>query len=211
VHPHRHSAVVGASSIPSFKFLVEHLVSQRLAEGNWRDWSSAGVTYPKGMLIGRLTLNGWDRYEELSRKGGVGTRAFIAMKFGEAELNEVLDKHLRPAVKRTGFDLMRLDDEPRAGLIDNRLRMEIKQARFLLADLTHANNGAYWEAGYAEGLGKPVIYLCKKAAFEGKQTRPHFDTNHHQTIIWDQATIQTDMDGLVATIRFSIAEARQSD
>jgi len=211
LHPDRYIAGVGASSIPSFKYLVEHLVNDGLAEGAWQDLTSAGVKYPKGMLVGRLTLKGWERYEELSRRGGVGTRAFIAMKFGEAELNQVLDKHLRPAVRRTGFEIVKLDDEPRAGLIDNRLRMEIKQARFLLADLTHANNGAYWEAGYAEGLGKPVIYLCKKAAFEDKNTRPHFDTNHHQTIIWDQATMPTDMDSLVATIRFSIPEARQSD
>ena len=63
----------------------------------------------------------------------------------------------------------------------------------------------------AEGLAKPVIYLCKQAAFEDKKTPPHFDTNHHQTIIWDQATMLADMDSLVATIRFSIPEARQSD
>ena len=60
-------------------------------------------------------MKGWERFDELSRKGGVGTRAFIAMQFGDAELNEVLENHLRPAVKRTGFDLMKLDDEPRAG------------------------------------------------------------------------------------------------
>jgi hypothetical protein len=211
VHPDRFIAVAGASSLPSFKYLIEQLVRQGLAEGDWVDPISGRTTYSGGTPEGRLTLKGWERYEELRRKGGVGTRAFIAMEFGDAELNEVLEKHFRPAVERTGYELMKLDDEPRAGLIDNRLRVQIKHARFLLADLTHANKGAYWEAGYAEGLGKPVIYLCKKAAFEDKKTRPHFDTNHHQTIIWDQATMPTDMDSLVATVRFSIPEARQSD
>ena len=38
----------------------------------------------------------------------------------------------------------------------------IRDAKFVIADLTHDNNGAYWEAGYAEGLGKPVIYICEK-------------------------------------------------
>jgi nucleoside 2-deoxyribosyltransferase len=134
-----------------------------------------------------------------------------SLRFRNPELNDVLENHLRPAVRRTGFELRKLDDEPQAGLIDNRLRVEIKQSRFLLADLTDANNGAYWEAGYAEGLGKPVIYLCKRAAFSNEATRPHFDTNHHQTIMWDQATMPADMDSLVATIRFSIPEAKQTD
>jgi len=91
----------------------------------------------------------------------------------------------------------------------DRLRIEIRQARFLLADLTQANNGAYWEAGYAEGLGKPVIYLCEKSYFAKMST--HFDTNHHLTILWDMSTIGDDMDRLTATIRFSIPEARQTD
>ena len=46
----------------------------------------------------------------------------------------------------------------------------IRDAKFVIVDLTHDNHGAYWEAGYAEGLGKPVIYVCKKDKFE---TRVH--------------------------------------
>jgi nucleoside 2-deoxyribosyltransferase len=63
-------------------------------------------------------------------------------------------------VAATGFILRRLDDEPKAGLIDDRMRAEIQASRFVIVDLTHMNRGAYWEAGYAEGLGKPVIYTC---------------------------------------------------
>ena len=45
------------------------------------------------------------------------------------------------------------------------------------------NQGAYWEAGYAEGLRKPVIYTCKKSVFETEGT--HFDTNHRVHVLWD--------------------------
>ena len=64
-----------------------------------------------------------------------------------------------------GFDLFKSDDEPRAGLIDDQLRVDIQSSDFLIADLTHDNLGAYWEAGYAEGLGKPVIYTCEQENF----------------------------------------------
>ena len=71
----------------------------------------------------------------------------------------------------------------KAGSIDERLRVEIRRSRFLIADLTDRNAGAYWEAGFAEGLGKPVIYTCEKSVFEEEKT--HFDTNHMHTVLWD--------------------------
>lgn len=212
INPEKFMAIVGTSTFEGLNFVVGALVEQGLVEGQWRNWNETeGPTHTTGALTGRLTFRGWERFYHLTRIGGVGTRAFLAMKFNDAELDEMVRRHMRPAVEKTGFAVRRLDDEPRAGLIDDRLRLEIRLARFLLADLTHANNGAYWEAGYAEGLGKPVIYLCKKAVFDDPGQRPHFDTNHHLTITWDGPTIADDMERLKATIRFSIPEARQSD
>ncbi|NQT23833.1 hypothetical protein HQ585_00600 [candidate division KSB1 bacterium] len=114
---------------------------------------------------------------------------------------ELFRQHFVPAVEETGFELRILRDVLQAGLIDNQLRVEIRKSRFLLTDLSHNNNGAYWEAGYAEGLGKPVIYLCEKNVFDDVTTKPHFDTNHHTTIIWDQENIEPAMIELKATIR----------
>ena len=48
------------------------------------------------------------------------------------------------------------------------MRERIRDAAFVLVDLTHDNPGAYWEGGYAEGLGKPVIYICEASKF-GKE------------------------------------------
>jgi nucleoside 2-deoxyribosyltransferase len=112
-------------------------------------------------------------------------------------------------VKETGFNLEKLNDRPEAGIIDNILRQRIRQVRFVICDLTHGNHGAYWEAGFAEGLGKPVIYTCKKAVFEGAEgEKPHFDTNHHQTIVWSVDNLEKNAEELKATIRCSIPEAK---
>ena len=131
----------------------------------------------------------------------------MAMKFGEPDLDAFLSDHLRPAVKATGFELRRLDDTPKAGLIDDRPRVEIQACRFLIADLTHANNGAYWEAGYAEGLGKPVIYTCKRSEFAKAS---HFDTNHHLTVLWEPDQLAEAAKSLTNTIRATIPEASRS-
>lgn len=151
-----------------------------------------------------MTAKGWDLYEELLRAHSESRIAFLAMKFGDEQLNRVIHDHVYPAVAATGFKLLNLQDSLKAGLIDDRMRVEIRRARFLLADLTHHSNGAYWEAGFGEGLGKPVIYLCRRDVFKDKDKPTHFDTNHHLTIDWDVGTIHVDMERLKNTIRATL-------
>lgn len=109
-----------------------------------------------------LTLNGWVRYDELSKSSIDSRQAFMAMPFGNDTLDKVFQKHWAPAVTSAGFNLVRLDTRERAGLIDDRLRVEIRRSRFLIAEITGHNRGAYWEAGFATGLDRPVIYMCEK-------------------------------------------------
>ena len=111
---------------------------------------------------------------------------------------------VKPTVKEaTGYDLVDLSDLSKAGLIDNLIVTQIRDSRFVIADLTDDNRGAYWEAGYAEGLGKPVIYICKKEKFDdGKGT--HFDTNHYTTVLWSTNDKDAVRQELAATVRRSL-------
>ena len=100
-------------------------------------------------------MAGWQKYEELQRFVTVSRRAFVAMEFPskitrkELLLSDtLLDNYLIPAVRSTGFDLANaLRSEPKAGNIHARLEGEIRGARFVVAELSNHNNGAYWEAG----------------------------------------------------------------
>jgi len=134
----------------------------------------------------------------------------MAMQYHDPELDKVFAECFGPAVYETGFDLRRLDEAPPAGLIDDRLRVEIRTSRFLIADLTGDNRGVYWEAGFAEGIGRPVIYTCEEGYFEKHGT--HFDTNHHQTIIWKPSDLDLAASELKTTIRATLpAEAILED
>ncbi|HEV7911876.1 MAG TPA: hypothetical protein VGP28_12530 [Methylocella sp.] len=104
----------------------------------------------------------------------------MAMQF-DSEMDRVVKDCFKPAVARTGFELRVLTDGQPAGSIDDQLRVALRTSRFVIADLTHDNNGAYWEAGFAEGLGRPVIYTCRKQKWDA--TKSHFDTSHLNTII----------------------------
>jgi hypothetical protein len=194
-----HSAIIGAMSGKGFDFILKGLRDEWLLS----NYQALG-DHPQA---GYLTFAGWQRYEALRIGIPSGRVAFMAMKFGEPHLDAFLSDHLRPAVKATGFERWRLGDSPKAGLIDDRLRVEIQACRFLIADLTHAKNGAYWEAGYAEGLGKPVIYTCKRSEFAKAS---HFDTNHHLTVLWESDKLAEAAKNLMNTIRATIPEASRS-
>ena len=103
-----------------------------------------------------------------------------------------------------------LTEKQPAGLIDDQLRVALRTSRFVVADLTHGNNGAYWEAGFAEGLGRPVIYTCRKKEWDEK--KPHFDTNHLVTITWDISDLASAAERLTATVRATLpADAKMTD
>jgi len=197
-------AVIGSKSSAGFELVAEELRNGGFAQGLPRKYMDG--TYSATVTP---TFMGWDHYEQI--RGGHRSygKAFMAMKFGDQELHQMLEASFKPSAARAGFKLLKLDDVPVAGLIDNRLRAEIQSADFVIADLSHDNLGAYWEAGYAEGLGKPVIYTCKRSKFES--TRTHFDTNHHLTILWEPSLPAQCSEQLVATIRATLPTVARMD
>ena len=150
-----------------------------------------------------LTLEGWEQYEREKSGKFKGNYGFIAMQFGDPELDPFITETVKPAIKEEfGYELVDMRDATRAGVIDNIMRVEIRDAAFVIADLTHDNCGAYWESGYAEGLGKPVVYICERTKFE-KETS-HFDTNHCTTITWSKDNLEGFKRELIATLRRSL-------
>ena len=199
--PETHSAIVGNSKPEGLAAAAEALIRRDYAEGVIR----SGVGFRC-----KLTLAGWQAVEELKRGRSDSRKAFMAMAYGDPELDAVFAECFKPAVKATGFSLQRLDESPSAGLIDDRLRVEIRTSRFVVVDLTGDNQGAYWEAGFAEGIGRPVIYTCEKGYF--KKPGTHFDTDHQHTIRWERDNLDAAFAALKTTIRATLpAEAVLED
>lgn len=207
INPEEVQGYIGSESVTTVHFIIKHLVNKGILvkEKSNRPCEIA------------LAFEGWELYQDLKRGRSDSRKAFMAMKFGDTALDNAFQNYFKPAVKETGFELVRLDDIPKAGLIDDRLRVEILTSKFLITDLTHNNSGAYWEAGYAEGLGKPVIYTCEENFFKklppyDKNGGTHFDTNHHLTVIWNENDLNTAAEQLKATIRATLpSEAIMTD
>ena len=193
-------SVIGAPSAEFADQLVEELCERAVIR------MSEPLRFLGGAVSFRnvnLTLDGWERYEAEKRGAFGGHYGFIALQFDDSNLDPFVQDVVKPAVKEgIGYDLVDMRDVARAGVIDNLMRIQIRDAAFVIADLTHDNPGAYWEAGYAEGLGKPVVYICEKKKFEAKRT--HFDTNHCTTVPWSRDNDDDFRQELIATLRRSL-------
>jgi hypothetical protein len=144
-------------------------------------------------------MKGWERYHALKQGHVKSRKAFMAMKFGSTDVELAYNNCFKPAVACTGFELFDLREQQQAGMIDNHMRVAIRNSRFLIADLSHECRGSYWEGGFAEGLGRPVIYTCNAEKWE--KERPHFDTNHLATVVWEANNLGKAARELTAIIR----------
>lgn len=123
-----------------------------------------------------LTPEGYSRIDVLQKNTSSGRSVLVAMKFGDDTLQ--LREAIRKGIEDAGYVALFIDEVQHNDFITPELLKHIRDSRFVVVDLTHQNNGAYFEEGYAMGLGKPVIQLCKK------DTRLHFDIAQKNTIMW---------------------------
>ncbi len=160
----------------------------------------------QGFIEAKLTLSGWREWEAMQQGARSDGSGFLAMQFGDERVDQFVRTHIEGTVAREiGVPIRRVDspDISRAGVIDNIMRDAISDSAFVLVELSHGIRGAYWEAGFAEGLGKPVIYFCERAKWDSDD-KPHFDVNHCTTVMWDDHDIESFCQQLAATIRNSL-------
>lgn len=132
----------------------------------------------------RLTVKGWTRVAEIERGAQAlqYKQAFVAMWFSPT-MDQAWSAGFVPAIENgTGIKAMRVDLKEHNEKICDVIVSEIRKSRFLVADFTGDRGGVYFEAGFAKGLGIPVIFSCQRGEWEKKL---HFDTRQYNHIIWD--------------------------
>ncbi len=125
-----------------------------------------------------LTVGGWNRVQELQANSKVLPQSFIAMCFNQDMF--AARKAIQSAVEKSGYIPVFIDMKEHNNQIIPEIFYEIRHSSFVIADLTYHRNGVYYEAGYAEALGKTVILTCRESDFEDR----HFDVAQKNTIVW---------------------------
>ena len=157
-----------------------------LIEKNWlKRLRSKRLVGPGSVVVGaEVTVEGFNRVAELTANAD-SSQAFVAMWFDD-NVTDLYDNGIAPAIKAAGYEPVRIDRKEDVIKIDDAIIAEIRRSRFIVADFTHGNGGArggvYYEAGFAEGRGIPVIRTCR----EDMMDQIHFDTRQYYHIPWDK-------------------------
>ena len=130
----------------------------------------------------RVTIPG---LQSLEPAGGAGIpgRCFVAMSFHES-LDDAWQLGIKLAVEADcKCEAVRIDLVEHNEKICDRILAEARKAQFVVADCSKHRQNVYFEAGFAMGLGRPVIWTCRKEDFEEAKT--HFDTRQYNHIVWE--------------------------
>jgi nucleoside 2-deoxyribosyltransferase len=129
-----------------------------------------------------LTEDGWNRIAELEISGARASsnQAFVAMSF-DSTLDKAWDNGFEKACGAAGYKALRVDLKEHNDKICDAIVAEIRKSRFVVADFTGHRGGVYFEAGFALGLGIPVIWTCRKDDLH----KTHFDTRQYNHIDWE--------------------------
>ncbi len=134
-----------------------------------------------------ITVQGYAELETTRTTTDRKNEGFVAMWLSE-ELNEAYENGIRAGIKDAGFTPFRVDKTEHNDKIDDLIVAQIRKSRFVVADFTScdekgARGSVYFEAGFAIGLGIPVIFCCRKDWLQ----KVHFDTRQYNHIVWEDS------------------------
>jgi hypothetical protein len=130
-----------------------------------------------GMI--QVSPRGWAAADEARRGTIQSDTVFVAMPFRPI-FDALYDKGLWPGIRNAGYEPVRIDRVPHNNRIDDEIIARIRSCRFLVADFSLNRGGIYFEAGFALGLGRPVLWTAR----EDRLRRVHFDTRQYNFVWW---------------------------
>ena len=171
-------------------YFVNYLFEEKYLEGEKRDcfaFKNAGY-----YCVFTLTPKALARVDELQKNINNNKDIFVAMAFNDD--TKPTREAIRKAIQEAKFSDKFIDEIIHNQQIVPYMMRLIRDCRFLIMDITEPNYGAYYEAGYALGLGKEVIITCRQDIFskkiykdelEEKALKPHFDIVQRQILVWE--------------------------
>lgn len=184
-------AFTGSTSHVEALELLDFAKQTGLVKAHYYTSNEGGLIWP--------TLSGFQRVEEIKRLQGEGSQGFVAMWFAD-EMKGVYEEAIAPAIRFAGYSPMIINNKEHNNQIVEEIIAEIRRSRFLVADFTCGifdtsavdskrvqifreipRGGVYFEAGFAKGLGKEVIWTVRK----DRLNYVHFDNAQYNFIVWE--------------------------
>jgi nucleoside 2-deoxyribosyltransferase len=135
-------------------------------------------------------------------------------KHGDQEQQRIFKEYdqrfeaMEQVLSEAGAIAIRIDKEHALEDLVGRIKKEIRSAQFVVADLTDERPSCYFEAGYAEALGKKVIYIASKqsVAKPGTKTVIHFDIHMNMNFFTNHEELKEKLVSAIEKNRASLFE-----
>ncbi|MBN8571734.1 MAG: nucleoside 2-deoxyribosyltransferase [Ignavibacteria bacterium] len=171
ITPKSDYTILGCKTFFELLHIFDYLTESKLITKSILDSNSDSI---------KLTFQGWAKIEEIDKLKIESNQAFVAMWFDKS-MDNLYKNAIIPAIKESGYSPRKIDTKEHNNKICDEIILEIRRSKFLIADVTELRGGIYFEAGYAMGLGLPVIWTCRKDRIK----KVHFDTRQYNHIIWE--------------------------
>ena len=127
-----------------------------------------------------IRAKGWEKLAAMRSSSTLPKgQAFVAMWF-DPQTEAIFNEAIFPVVETDGTKCIRIDLKEHNNKICDEILSEIRRSRYLVADFTGSRAGVYFEAGFAYGLGIPVIWTVR----EDHLPQVHFDTRQYNHIVY---------------------------
>ena len=191
-------------------------------------WVSSRPAVPAGKLIslglehGELlynvpavcTLDARLWVEEHTRRESLSQQGFIAMWFNE-DIRKQIAPTIEGAIQDAGYTPLLIIRDLRTHSIPDQIVFQLRQSRFVVADLTSrllddndelGRRNVYYEAGFAAGADLEVIFTCREDCYDDKKVAS--DIRHFNVVCWDDRDLESFRQELQARILARVRPGR---
>jgi len=166
-------------SFAGYKLFVTPSIEESEFTFIWQYLKERGYVELGGGFSFMLTMEGWEEIlegEELINP----KQCFIAMSLTNPEVKHDYENHIKPLLTKYEFIPVVMSEYEHNEDIVFEIYYHISRSRFIIVDVRDQKPNVYYEAGYAKGLGREVIWICPAVQVDKMQ----FDTRNLNHVIW---------------------------
>ena len=144
---------------------------------------------------------------------------FVVIQIGDAQLDQVCDEAIDPAIVDAGFTPRRVDRHNEGDLLKSEIVQFIERCQVIVADVTNERPNCYLEIGYAMGLGKKANLILtaredhhhSSPSYDRNGPKVHFDLEGYSILFWNPDDLPAFRSELARLIRRRAAIVRPTE
>jgi hypothetical protein len=162
-------------------FCLRYLAERGLIEEDAGASRGRGQPQGGGALAYRLTPAGWAALDNAARATSAQPLAAVSLTL-DKDADTLWAQGLSAGLQAAGYAAVRVDCREHGNKVTDERVVELRRASIVVADLTGQSPLAFFEAGLAMGLGKPLFWTCEEG--EARDKKLFLETRQHVVTTW---------------------------